>query len=689
MEQDERGSLQETGRLIGNKINGKVVGSVKGAGKKLLKKCLIVLIPLIIILLAIVIVYGGATSLTDAIQDFFDSSTDLSSMSESERYQWINDPENIYNELQKSDSTLDLSNSNLSYMNKETIEQIFDRLHVYEDRSRETSGQISYGNRVESYSGSLNDTADTVGMEPMDEYGTIRNDNNSIILDSNASVAYDTQYRYTEIRRSDVEGVLDANGIGVFETRWQPIYVVCAMAARNNYENHQLQNGQDFSTTDFDDISLDGYFLTDEQIDAIIDIFTYEFEYFYDPVSSARVTYGFKSFEKKPSAYRVLTDVSDYYDYSSEDGSSSFTRTTYRVPEAAPKRISNSYVTYSYNYVNNICVSRDYAFVPNDLIAACEEHCQDFDFNEFLELLAQLPGTEDLVEYYSRFVATENGYMPEFTTTTSREECPSIGVIYSPGGGLVGDTDADIGSTGQEGWVEWDGEVEELIYYDYINGNIHRIAVKVPGEDYGIYEVHSTALKSYYISDELTVDQLVYLFDTDSTFSRSSNILFSSDANKYRTAQKLVEVQNEKGISVLFFLGIMKIEGAIGTNKGEHWNFFNIEASSQYGRPPIDESPRFCDYTQLYSNPWDALAGQINSIHTWYSRYNQTSAFQFIFAGYTEPNWSLIYHSYCPPWDDLAFPWDVGSGMGTPNGMGWANRVGDFRYGFEQAILGM
>ena len=185
----------------------------------------------------------------------------------------------------------------------------------------------------------------------------------------------------------------------------------------------------------------------------------------------------------------------------------------------------------------------------------------------------------------------------------------------------------------------------------------------------------------------VTEEDLMQLFTTYTYFATCRNVLFSSQENMQRTASTLYEIQQEKGISVLFFLAIMRLEDALSTNKGEHWNYFNIEANSRYGRPGIAESPRFCDYTQICSSPWEALKKEINSIYTWYSEnYGQNNAFLFCFMGYTEPDWSKIYHSYCPAWDDCSFPWDIGSGMGSPTGIGWANNVGDFWYAFSQQI---
>lgn len=680
MDPKENEPIKKLGKFAANIVKSKIKGKVK---KTIVLPILSSVAPFLLIAIAIIIVIGGVSSFGDSIMDFFNSDPELSEMTEEERIAWINDPENLYEELENIDSLLDLDNSNMFLMDEATIKRIFTRIHVYNQRREKSTGQLSYGNRVEHYTGDMSSTSGSVGMAAMEPNGE---------LPSNVSADYDTAWNYTEVYRSSVEKEMENDGTGRFDLRWQDIFVACALAARDNVDDHSLKSDQDMDTTDLDELDMSEYYLTNDEIDEIIDIFYYEFDYLYDPVDSPRKRYGFKSFINLPSAFRLQIEITETtVTNEDETQSKEYQRITYRIPEAAPKEIHNRFVRYIYNYEDNICVSRDCQIIPDELVEACREYIPAFDLEEFVEMLELLPGTEDLAEFYSSFEKTEAGYMPNITSTSDPNECPSIGVIYSPGkdGGSGAGTSGGSGAHDTPtGWENWEIGTTDLIYYDYINGNIHRIAIKVEGKDYGIYKVHEPALSSYLQSDNLTADQLVSLFNSYSCFSNSSNILFSSDENKLKTAETLVQVQNEENVSVLFFLAIMRIEGAIGTDMGAHWNFFNIEASSKYGRPSIPGHSRFCDYTQIMPDAWTALARQIKSIKTWYAdNYNQTNAFLFCFQGYTSPDWSLIYHSYCPAWDDCAFPWAAGSGIGSPTGIGWVNNVGDYRYDFQQFFL--
>lgn len=671
-------------REMGDRLAGALKGKIKGKIRGIVFAILGALLPFLLIFVVIIIVIGGAASIGDGIKSWFQNRIGSDEATQEEIDTYINDPEYIYNALKNDEMELDFSNSNLVVMDKDTILRVFERIHNYNEKRDEESEEIGYGNRVEKKQCNRGTSLENAGFLDMDEYGEIEDLG---LFDA----SYDTERKNTVLYRSDVEKELSMDGKGVFDIRWQDILVVCAMAARDNMGEYELRNDdRDIDATNLDDLNLSEYFLTNEEIDEIIDIFYYQFDYWYDPIASSKTYYKFKSFINLASAYRLeveyesentqyLNPTTGDYDQYTE-----YKRITRRVPAAAPREIHNGYIRYTYNYVNGVCTSRDKLVVPNEFVSACSEHTDDFDMDEFVELLELLPGTDDLVEYYTSFEKTEDGYMSQMTSTSDPDECSSIGVIYSPSTN-EGDGEGTGEDGNQTGWEDWDFDTTEFIYYDYINGGIHRIAVKEPGKDYGIYKVHSTALESYIESDNLTVDQLMTLFENYSFFANNKNILFNSHENMQRTAETLIEVQSEQDISILYFLAIMRIENALGTDMGAHWNFFNIVAGNS--RPGIPGHSRFADYTSVCSSAWDALKSEISSINTWYGvNYNQTNAFLFCFAGYTKPDWSLIYHSYCPAWDDCSFPWAAGSGMGSPTGKGWANCVGDFRYQFEQIV---
>ena len=712
----EYNAFDEVSDLVKRKVKAKVL--------KIVLKILIAIGPMLLIFLCAFIVIGGVLSvgdeIVDAIKDFFGYSTE-------EEAEAVVDDLDIMIEAFES-GQISLSNTSLAFMDQATVLRILNAVKAYDDGRMGQASGIQYGNRKE-------DTETSMSFPEMDVYGELVNEPLTWEL---LNTKYDTEWRTADtFSRSDVEAAMTLDGKGFFDIKWQEIFVVCAMAARNNIENHEIRNDdKDFSNASLDEINMSEYFLTDEDIDRIINIFLYDFSYWFDPVANyeqrGTTKYSFRSFMNLASGFHLETEFSEWsreepqyitgadgtmvpvyeYDYD-EDGNwsivtdengipkikyetiTTYYRDTYRVPDFAPRNVKNAFTTFTYNYYDEatgldaICVGRRKVVEPDRLIAACEAVCGEFDLDEFIELLSILPQTEELCEYYRSFEKTEYGYTPIVSETSDPRECSSIGVIYTRGYN-DGDGAGSAGGGTATGWEDWDLETTDIVYGDYINedAGIHRIAVKVDGENFGIWKLHETALRDYTVSEELTVEELMYLFHNNSYFANNTNVLFSTEENKRKTAETLVDIQNENGISVLFFLGIMRIEDALSTNKGAHWNYFNIEASDKYGRPGIAASPRFCDYTQICDSPWSALEKEIKSIYTWYSvNYGQNNAFQFCFMGYSQPDWSLVYHSYCPAWDDCSFPWEVGSGMGSPTGTGWANNVGDFWYSFRTVIM--
>lgn len=678
MEPNERNDIQTAGRFAGRlaKIGAIVVG--KKALKKVILPVLGFLLPVLLLIVVIFIVIGGVASVGDNISDWLGKEQEENGLTDDEIAEYLNDPAFLLEAIK--DKKIDLSNMETFLMDKATVERVFEHVVDYNEKRGEESGTIRYGNRMEEVSAGVSGVAD---FPEMDKKGEITDTSNA---------SYDTVWREIVLRRADVEKEVSLDGRNVFDVGWQEIFAACAMAARDNVDNHSLKSGQVMEDEKIDDLDLKEYYLTNEQIDGIIKIFSYEFKYYFDPLKDARSTYRFKSFMNLNSAFKLEVDTWTIGNTDEETGVTHYKayRETRRVPAAAPVEVHNGFVKYTYNYVDNVCVSRDCYTDPNMLVSAMNEYVDDFDLDEYVELLSLLPGTEEQVAYYSSFEEYDGIYQPVFTSTSDENECSSIGVVYSPstddGNGLGGGDNGGNNTVETPDWEEWEITSTDIIYYDYVKGDIHRIAVKVPGKDYGIYKLHETALQSFLVTENYSKEQILAFFDAHPSFKDSGNILFNDD-NIELTAQTLENVQYDEGVSIAYFLAIMTLEGAIHTDMGAHWNFFNIEASDTYGRPSIAGHPRFCDYTQLFATPQDALRAEIHSIKTWYAtNYNQTNAFAFCFAGYTQPDWSLIYHSYCPAWDDCSFPWAAGSGIGSPTGLGWPNNVGDYYFQYSRDL---
>ena len=681
---EERDEKQNVGkavaRLAGRLARLGVKEATRKLGGKILKKLILPLLgflmPVILIAVVILVVIGGVFTVGDRIGDWIGNEQEDNGWTEDEAEQHLNDPAYMLDAIQNG--KIDLSNNGIFLMDQATVERIFKHIVEYNEERGEETGTIRYGNRKEEKSVGADGA---VTFPEMDKRGEIAD---------NSDALFDTEWREIVLRRADVEKEVGLDGRGIFDIGWQEIFTACAMAARDNVDNHSLKSGQQMETEDLEDLDLSEYYLTNDQIDAIIKIFSYEFKYLYDPLKDARSTYRFKSFINLNSAFKLETETTVVENKDEETGVSHFKayRVTRRVPAAAPLEVHNGFVKYTYNYVDNVCTSRDCVMDLNMLVDAMNGYVDDFDLDEYIELLSLLPGTTDQVTFYKQFVEQDGMYQPIITSTTNPDECSSIGVVYSPSSD-EGDGLGDGNESETPEWEDWDITSTDIIYYDYIKNGIHRIAVKVPGKDYGIYKLHDTALQSFLISENFTKQQILDFFDSHPSFKNSGNILFNNE-NIDATAQAFEDVQREEGVSIAYFLAIMTLEGAIKTDMGAHWNFFNIEASAKYGRPPIAGHTRFCDYSQVYATPQEALKAEIRSIKTWYAtNYDQTNAFLFCFAGYTEPDWNKIYHSYCPAWDDCSFPWAAGSGIGSPTGKGWPNNVGDYYYQYSRDLGSM
>lgn len=111
-------------------------------------------------------------------------------------------------------------------------------------------------------------------------------------------------------------------------------------------------------------------------------------------------------------------------------------------------------------------------------------------------------------------------------------------------------------------------------------------------------------------------------------------------------------------------------EGAITTDKGEHWNFMNI--SKVAGQPGVGgPNGRFRDYKAEFATANEAMKEQLNFLYTkYYTRegYYQNTFYSMVWFGYDGIDLStLSWHNFCPCFDDIAFPWNHRGGEGGAN----------------------
>lgn len=245
---------------------------------------------------------------------------------------------------------------------------------------------------------------------------------------------------HVSLSRSTVENDAEHFGEDIFYLRWQPVLVLCYMIIQNKMELIGTY--------------ADGYYLSDEDVKAAIDIFNYRY-YFYDDCTidtGGVLDPSFQRIKQASGAYRL--DVSPANPL--EDGVTDIV--VKRVPVIAPKYILNSYLKYDYQYeqLDNgyyQMTERTCTLDPQGFIGACSELVPDFDPDLFLEELSLLPGTEDMVEYYHQLIY---GQRQEYSTRDPAQ-CPSIGVTVST-------------VTGFNAWLFHRNNVSNIIAND-VSGN--------------------------------------------------------------------------------------------------------------------------------------------------------------------------------------------------------------------------
>lgn len=535
---------------------------------------------------------------------------------------------------------------------------------------------------------------------------------------SSSPAAASTVQKYetarVSLRRMDIDNDNKISGENVFYLQWQPILALCSM--------YILDNVQSWGSYDdgMEEAGTAEYYLSDEEIDDIIHIFAYEYDY-YDDCSEENTAY--RSFEdciRPVSGYRLRIVTTGT--------GSGKERVIQRIPAIAPKSMKNSYLTYEYNYQNLEngflkLTERTYTLIPERFLAACESLISSFEPDLFIMTLEQLPCAEEETAYYRDVIIPMAEKKEIYTVTTDNPQvCPSIGVYVS-----TGTSSGAGGSLGDSGFIEWEGESFTLPLYG-ING-WNGIYVK-PGEwiveegkSYGSFQVYEDATKSLTVSDALTLEQLTDFFQNYgfSEKIRTKSPLFASQQALEDTAQCFYDYQEKTGTSVCGLIGIMLQEGgfasAITTNG---WNYFNIKAAD--GQPTTSYTTAggevrhtsFRNYKEdfenaaygLYETPAvNALASQMNWINERYWSRGQNSYYLMVWNGYNaedpEHAYEGISHSYCPPWDDQAMPYAqdsyrIGAGgeklsywkNANSSYHGWINNCASFRYKVYHYIAG-
>lgn len=432
----------------------------KKSREKILKIVLKILpscgLGLVIILGAFAMV-GAVITLMNSFNGLFKEKHPEMTQEEIEVY--LDDPENIYACLSgQADALLSadevynsFSPNGLSMLDRTTTYEIFKQIHEYNQR-RAQELNITYTKRHESM-----DAGEPI--PELDDSLNLESENYGENKDSNSTYS---EQEYRTISRGEVEKSIGENGRDIFALRWQPIYAALAISAAENHAGWGEEALDTFASGDLETKEIGNYYLTKEQIQQVIDIFYLKAEYYYDALGDLSFTnYQFLDMAKNTSAFKVETK--DWTETHTDDAGN--TKTTYhrvskRIPYSAPKMIKNAFETYSYGYTgisvgsnDQRCENRTYDAVASSLLAALQPFAptmiikldeSELQFNAdnfillydaYLQLLPDPDGS--LHEFYIERLL--NPYMEGDMashiemTVWYEENCPSIGVIFSPG----------------------------------------------------------------------------------------------------------------------------------------------------------------------------------------------------------------------------------------------------------------
>ena len=303
-------------------------------------------------------------------------------------------------------------------IDKKTIMRILKAVDEY-NREVTKEYKVKYDYRVEL--GSLEELQN----RPLDSLtGSIQKKDGL----SGGKGVYSASY-YTDtvtLKRASIDNEREGGGLyeDVFYMKWQPVVALCCMYIQANSEN--------WGTYGWEEGMEQSYYLSDAEIDAIIDIFAYEYTYVRDITRSNHImSMAFDSLLRDGSCAFLLSTAT-------EPEGKGYKRTTRRIPCIAPAYIRNTYITYQYNYEtkedgSRELISRTYTANPKKLVDAFYGLVEDFSPQRYVYILGQLPMSEAVSSYYKDTIFSEeslNGAIYTYTTT-DRMQCPVIGAFVS------------------------------------------------------------------------------------------------------------------------------------------------------------------------------------------------------------------------------------------------------------------
>lgn len=525
-----------------------------------------------------------------------------------------------------------------------------------------------------------------------------------------------------------------------FAVPWQTITVLCEMMAENNYENFgsdadgwYSDHYEKFVLDDNYQVPLDGYFLTDSQVDGICNLVSYTYEVYnvYDfnrgavdrdyieltkqAIEEERAHYGaspettwgleFQKHEMPDATYRKMADRIQ----GNTGEGTGIQITDQRVPALAPYSIHNFYTVISYQYKLDeqegaqVCTSMTVTVDAQRFMSMVQEFIPDFTFQHFFELMELLPGTQKEIEKYRNLeeiyesgqaaqeeydLALKSGLTPsmspeqvraQYQRTFTTDSFPSAGIYVGPLSSHFNDPRYEY--TG-EGAV-WIGTHGDASFDDW-------------------FRVEDGAKLPLNASDNLSKAQIRQIIEyMQETYKGYLSNYLVQDC----VIDALYDWQQGQDCSVSAMLAITVQEGAYNISKNNYnasqdWNVMNIVYTEGCGFEPSSVRSKFRDYKKKYclidtskmkekekiveEAPYfaQALTAQFDYIasHYFTASRNQITFFAMQFSAeynlqvptqdaYLEAEGSLV-HCYCPWWDDSAM---------LPSKRGWCNACAGIR----------
>lgn len=671
---------------------------------------------------------SGSESLSKNTKDAY-----VSSGSSLTYEEWVNDSSLVYDAITKDG--LVLTDSELLYLDVETFKRILEAIKRYENRKKE-SLLIVYDYKYIAFEAATSEDKELellsgpVSVAAEDETEDKSEAENA--SEESEKLPYyipieEKRSGTVALERGDLE-YFEQFDLDVVKLRWQPVVALASCVIQSNFKNWGS-----YADTSWNGADMENYYLSDEMIEDIIEVFYFKSEYYLDAIEKGQMFYH-------PEDFFSEGNIAYLYEYTDEGEGPERVIKEKLIPAQAPLSFGNSFMSYTYGYEKDtraitvieeiedtesgtvkVSLSSDYkdiyvlkertfTLIPELFVQKCKELAPRFSKENFLMQLKLLPGSMDLYWFYrDEIFKKAESYEITSVTTKDQGECAAIGIEYA--------TPESLSQGGMLGWE--DGAYTIPLYAETTDiYGVTPAAFLEDGEgEAKLLRVTTEAMRPLTVSDELTVAQIYRVLKNSSALreARQKSPLLRNNQIMQLTAQCLYDYQEESGNSVLGLMAIMTQEGGWkSTYAVNGWNFFHIRPSGSVPELVIPKGEElwhtgFGNYKQLYEKsdtPYgegcvNALHAQIDSVgrNYWNNSKGQNTFYLMCFYGYDNVSLSTITHSYCPPWQDNAMPYSKDSyyvsGSGEkvylwPNThagyTGWINKCAYIRRSFEEFL---